>query len=1550
MRVLRSDIRAALPSLLLISFLSGCSVVDSAGEGVNQAPTVSIPGETGGTPPPGDGSGGGDAADNPDALPAREQDRVTLSGAVIDDFGRVDQVRWEQVFPATRAAEISSLEIDLQDADQIDAWFIAPSVEEPTTVRFRFTAIDNFGTQGSAEVDVTIRSIAVPDRVAVDEDSAANTIDPLSNDNPASSSAVLRILDAGAAGNGTVSLQGTGAGNALNYVPDPDFEGTDTFEYTVVDAEGKVDTTKVTVTVRHAGDAPVITNPGTQGSAAGEPIQPLQIQVTDIDPGETFRFAAANLPPNLVINPQTGVVTGTTIDPGSYAVTVTVTDSDGLKASTSFNWGVFNNPPTALPDTNAITEDAVPDTVSGNLRANDFDGEDANEALVISEVAGSAAPGQVNGVYGTLTWAADGSYSYKLDNSRVETDRLTPADTVNDVFNYLVTDTDGGSVASTLTVVVSGANDAPRAVADSFTVSEDSSGNVLNVLANDDDPDLGDTREVVSVTRPGRGGAASVTAAGVNNSVTYTPAPDFFGTETFQYTMRDAAGETATARVTVTVSKVNDLPVTTDLTFGIDEDETLEAKLSGTDEDNDPLVYSIVSQGTLGTASILNAASGNFRYVPRPGVSGQDRFTYKVNDGTDDSNTSTVTVNIAAVNDAPVAVNDAYTVNEDTSNHALNVLANDSDVEGNPLTVVAVGNPDRGGDAAIEGQGSNNVIRYTPAANVFGQETFTYTVEDSGGGRDTAQVTIQINNVNDPPAASNGSFSTPENTAHNGTLAASDIDGDNLAFAIVGQGSRGTAVVTNTATGAFRYTPGSGQTGADSFTFRVSDGTTVSNTATISVTITDVNVAPVANNSSFTVGEDTTHNGSLSASDADGDSLTYSIVSGAGKGSVSVTNAASGAFRYIPSNNVNGSDSFTFRVSDGAQNSNTATVSITISPDNDPPVAEDLSVGTQENQAVNGSLKGSDIDGDPLSYSIVTNGSRGSATVTNPSTGAFSYTPNAGESGSDSFTYRVSDGTVNSGAATVTVSISAVNEKPVLNASIPNQSATEDTAFSFTFAAGTFSDPDGDSLSYSAAQTSGSSLPAWLGFSAATRTFSGTPDAGDTGSVQVRVTASDPSGESVADTFSITVAAFNDAPTTTGLPDVDVDEGTADSTVNLAASFDDEEDGGTGLSYAVQSNSNPALFSDVDISGSTLTLTYAAGVTGSADLTIRATDSGSPGKSVDSQFTATVSPAGGAAALSLALAPAGQCWSAPGDVALVASLALERDADGARYTLVSNADRGSVTITDPSTGAFEYVAATGARRGADRFDYSVQDPAGGVETRTATVVVQQRIMALGDEITDGLTDAAAGLPATGQRVGYRGALAETLAQAGYEVDFVGSLSSGAAVAGVDPEHEGHAYASAYDLAFGTTASGSGVFAWLAANPADVILLHIGTHGLNPSPADVASVLDEIDRWERSPGGHPVSVLLARIIDRVPAHPDVTLFNDNIAAMATARKSDPLNLAYPDDVLVVDLHSELLYPQDIGDGLHPTQTGYGKMADGWFGALTKGPTAVLEKCP
>ncbi len=310
--------------------------------------------------------------------------------------------------------------------------------------------------------------------------------------------------------------------------------------------------------------------------------------------------------------------------------------------------------------------------------------------------------------------------------------------------------------------------------------------------------------------------------------------------------------------------------------------------------------------------------------------------------------------------------------------------------------------------------------------------------------------------VNTPPVAIDGNLKTLVNINGSGFLTASDADNGTLSYSIVSQPSNG-FVGVDPATGEYLYRPNPYVSGADSFTFKANDGIADSNIATISVNIALSNDAPVANDSSLNTNEDVAANGVLSASDVDSDPLTYSLVNNASQGMVTITDQTSGSYIYTPNVNAAGADSFSFKVNDGMVDSNPATVSITI---NVAPVAVDSTQSVTEDIAANGVLNASDGNGDTLSYSIVSNGLKGSAVITDIVTGAYTYTPNPNVTGVDSFSFKVNDGLLDSNIATVTVNITAVNDAPVAanNTVITN----EDTTYTFTAADFNYSDIDLD--------------------------------------------------------------------------------------------------------------------------------------------------------------------------------------------------------------------------------------------------------------------------------------------------------------------------------------------------------------------------------------------------------------------------------------------------------------------------------------------------------
>src|SRR5204862_346641 len=236
------------------------------------------------------------------------------------------------------------------------------------------------------------------------------------------------------------------------------------------------------------------------------------------------------------------------------------------------------------------------------------------------------------------------------------------------------------------------------------------------------------------------------------------------------------------------------------------------------------------------------------------------------------------------------------------------------------------------------------------------------------------------------------SYTTAEDTtltiAPPGVLANdSDVDGDALSAVLVSPPSHGN--LTLNTNGSFSYVPAANYNGPDSFTYKANDGVADSGTATVSITITAVNDAPVAVNDSYTTAEDTALDligpgERANDSDVDGDTLSAVLVSQPTHGTLTLN--SNGSFGYVPAANYNGSDSFTYKANDGQADSGIATVSITISAANDAPVAVNDSYATAEDTALNVTAPGvlandSDVDGNTLSAMLVTNPTHGTLTL-----------------------------------------------------------------------------------------------------------------------------------------------------------------------------------------------------------------------------------------------------------------------------------------------------------------------------------------------------------------------------------------------------------------------------------------------------------------------------------------------------------------------------------------------------------------------------------------
>ncbi len=657
--------------------------------------------------------------------------------------------------------------------------------------------------------------------------------------------------------------------------------------------------------------------------------------------------------------------------------------------------------------------------------------------------------------HGTVVVNANGTYTY------------TPAANYNgpDSFTYTVSDANGGSNTYTVTITVNPVNDTPIAVDDSFTGNEDGSitGDVTpGTVGQDSDPD-GHTLTIVDVDGNPANGITPVVAPAngtlvlnADGTFTYTPNANFNGTDSFTYRISDGNGGTAEATVTLTVTAVNDAPTAGPLAVATNEDTAIVngALPAAADLDGDTVTYAAATGPAHGTV-VVNA-NGTYTYTPAANYNGPDSFTYTVSDANGGSNTYTVTITVNPVNDTPIAVDDTFTGNEDgtiTGDVTPGTPAQDRDVDADALTVAdADGNPANGITPVVAPANGTLVLNadgtftYTPNANFNGTDSFTYRISDGNGGTAEATVTLTVTAVNDAPTAGPLAVATNEDTAIvNGALpAAADLDGDTVTYAAATGPAHGTVVVN--ANGTYTYTPAANYNGPDSFTYTVSDANGGSNTYTVTITVNPVNDTPIAVDDTFTGNEDGTITGDVTPGtpaqdrDVDADALTVADADGNPANGITPVVApsngtlvlnANGTFTYTPNANFNGTDSFTYRISDGNGGTAEAVVTLTVTAVNDAPTAGPLTVATNEDTAiVNGALPAAaDLDGDTVTYAAATGPAHGTVVVN--ANGTYTYTPAANYNGPDSFTYTVSDANGGSNTYTVTITVNPVNDTPI---------------------------------------------------------------------------------------------------------------------------------------------------------------------------------------------------------------------------------------------------------------------------------------------------------------------------------------------------------------------------------------------------------------------------------------------------------------------------------------------------------------------------------------
>ena len=896
------------------------------------------------------------------------------------------------------------------------------------------------------------------------------------------------VFSASSPTNGTVTQTISGT---FKYEPNPDFSGSDTFTVSVSDGRGGTDVVPVNITITPApNEAPVFDDSDGQGNrevatdentdviiqlnasdADGDALTFTLDSLTDTDTtanGGTIRFLEGSTD-KVVYTPAENYV-------GADSFEVIVDDGNGGTATQTINMRVdiINTAPVAEDDTFSTDEDVAAEL---DVLDNDSDSDNTLDGASVTLLTGVSN--------GTLTYNNDGTFSYTPDADY----------NGSDSFTYTVTDPNGASDTATVSITIDAVNDAPVNTVPADQAANKNTPLAISGLSVDDiDAAGGDLTVTLAVTSGtlSVGGSATVTDNGtgtvtlvgtltaVNSSlanVTYTPDADFTGDDTLTVTTEDG-GNTGAGGAQTDVDTVAITVTDTDATIGGDfsgsvtEDDAsnvVTGALTITDPDNGDEVFQAQTdtEGTYGSFSLT--ANGDWTYTLnnadsdtdalKAGQVEEDAFSIQSADGT----TETITISVTGANDAPVAEDDAVSVDEDSSID-FSVIDNDVDAEGELATsTFAITTGPSNGTLTNNDDGT---FSYTPDADYNGDDSFTYTVTDPNGASDTATVSITIDAVNDAPVNT-----VPADQAANKNtplaisgLSVDDIDaagGDLTVTLAVTSGTLsvgGSATVTDNGTGTVTlvgtltavnsslanvtYTPDADFTGDDTLTVTTEDGGNTgaggaqTDVDTVAITVTDTD-ATIGGDFSGSVTEDDASNvvtGALTITDPDnGDEVFQAQTDTEGTyGSFSLT--ANGDWTYTLNNADSDTDAlkagqveedaFSIQSADGT----TETITISVTGANDAPVAEDDAVSVDEDSSIDFSVIDNDVDAEgelaTSTFAITTGPSNG--TLTNNDDGTFSYTPDADYNGDDSFTYTVTDPNGASDTATVSITVDPV--------------------------------------------------------------------------------------------------------------------------------------------------------------------------------------------------------------------------------------------------------------------------------------------------------------------------------------------------------------------------------------------------------------------------------------------------------------------------------------------------------------------------------------------
>nr|WP_321461885.1 Ig-like domain-containing protein [uncultured Cohaesibacter sp.] len=846
------------------------------------------------------------------------------------------------------------------------------------------------------------------------------------------------------------------ADGSYSFDPGTDFDDlavgesrTVTFNYTADDGNGSTDGGTVTIEVTGTNDAPTavdLSATSVNENEAGAVIGTLSTTDADISDSHSYsvddsRFEVVDDGAgNMVLKLKDGVSLDYESE-SSVTVTVTTDDGNGGTLSESFDISVADlNEAVTAEDASETTGENT--TLSSNVNATDLDGDVISYSL-------DAQPSE-----GSVTFNADGSYSF---DPGTDFDDLAVGESRTVTFNYTANDGNGSTDGGTVTIEVTGTNDAPTAVdLSSASVDENASGAVIGTLSTTD-ADISDSHSYsvddsrFEIVDDGAGNMVLKLKDGV--SIDY----ESESSVTVTVTTDDGNGGTLSESFDISVADLNEAVTAEDASETTGENTTLSSNVNATDLDGDTISYSLDAQPSEG--SVTFNADGSYSFDPGTdfddlavGESRTVTFNYTANDGNGSTDGGTVTIEVTGTNDAPTAVDlSSASVDENASGAVIGTLSTtDADISDSHSYSV----DDSRFEIVDDGAG-NMVLKLKDGVSIDYESessvTVTVTTDDGNGGTLSESFDISVADLNEAVTAEDASETTGENTSLSSNVSATDLDGDAISYSLDAQPSEGS--VTFNADGSYSFDPGTdfddlavGESRTVTFNYTADDGNGSTDGGTVTIEVTGTNDAVKAYGGTVTGSENQILNGHAFAIDGDGDAISYSVVTQPSGGTVSMS--ANGQSSFNPGTDFDDlavgetrTVSFQYQADDGNGSTSVATVNIIVTGTNDAPTAVYVSNDTiDENDAgaVIGTLTTADVDtSDSHSYSV----SDDRFEVVNDGTGNMILKLKDGVSldheseSSVTITITTDDGNGGTHSEDLVVNVNDVNEGPTLSAS-----------------------------------------------------------------------------------------------------------------------------------------------------------------------------------------------------------------------------------------------------------------------------------------------------------------------------------------------------------------------------------------------------------------------------------------------------------------------------------------------------------------------------------